>query len=715
MLTYQISLRMRLDDSSNEMTETCSAPRHRQRKIHEEEIDPDWKLFNQRMTHNAIDASISIFVYQEREEVVHLIAISRQHHLTQNLAKDLMDGTLHTTGVRPPMYQMLDFRETTLADCYSALLQAEGNDLLRVGFRFYNDIGFGTVKDHLEEARRSEDSLMDEHLPTVQFQKKEDALTHIRQILGHHTLREEMARIYHNSNYKDFLEHPVHYLIHALSRDAAQEMIDALVAGLYANGRLLSKRINYFHTFDGSSSHERLTRGLLNASDYAVAAVEIPGILSRALRPPRLGVNTAEVPRFWLKEIAKHRHHTLFILVKIGKEDCAVYKDFVQDLSHTMDIIHLYEGRGNEKETKSYLNHWSTTKNVPAFDTDDLQALVPAGTYTPTAAMEIFDRLCKMRLHRDFYPAYKNVNTHDIELEKPTTNGTISPTQQLSQMVGLNEVKSLVDRIIAAHKMKSIRQVLNMKGSRASLHMMFTGNPGCAKTTVARLIGGILKEEQIVSTGTFIECGRGDLVGKYVGWTAKNIQQKFHEAAGGILFIDEAYSLADDSNSFGMEAINTIVQEMENLRDDVIVIFAGYPDKMEDFINRNEGLKSRIAFHLKFPDYNPEELIDILCNMAKERGLRLNPGILRKCRRIFIEAVKTNNFGNGRYVRNLLDAAVMRQAERLTKSAKRQKITRQKAACLTMDDFMPIPILKKETKPSIGFQVCKSCNIVQDE
>lgn len=109
---------MRLDDSSNEMTETCSAPRHRQRKIHEEEIDPDWKLFNQSMTHNAIDASISIFAYQEREEVVHLIAISRQQHLTQNLAKDLMDRTLHTTGVRNPMYQMLDFRETTLADCY---------------------------------------------------------------------------------------------------------------------------------------------------------------------------------------------------------------------------------------------------------------------------------------------------------------------------------------------------------------------------------------------------------------------------------------------------------------------------------------------------------------------------------------------------------------------------------------------------------------------
>ena len=120
--------------------------------------------------------------------------------------------------------------------------------------------------------------------------------------------------------------------------------------------------------------------------------------------------------------------------------------------------------------------------------------------------------------------------------------------------------------------------------------MIFTGNPGSAKTTVARLLAQILKKEEILESGNLIECGRADLIAKYVGWTAKTVRRKFREALGGILFIDEAYSLIDDSNSFGDEAINTIVQEMENHREDVIVIFAGYPEKMKNSFRRMRGL-----------------------------------------------------------------------------------------------------------------------------
>ena len=125
--------------------------------------------------------------------------------------------------------------------------------------------------------------------------------------------------------------------------------------------------------------------------------------------------------------------------------------------------------------------------------------------------------------------------------------------------------------------------------------MIFTGNPGSAKTTVARLLSQILKKEGILDSGRFVEVGRADLIARYVGWTAKTVCEKFREAAGGVLFIDEAYSLVDDSNTFGDEAINTIVQEMENHRDDVIVIFAGYPEKMKVFLEKNEGLRSRIS------------------------------------------------------------------------------------------------------------------------
>lgn len=147
---------------------------------------------------------------------------------------------------------------------------------------------------------------------------------------------------------------------------------------------------------------------------------------------------------------------------------------------------------------------------------------------------------------------------------------------------------------------------------RASFHMVFTGNPGTAKTTVARLFAEIMKDEKVLPTGNFVEVGRAELVGDHVGATAPLVKRKFKEAQGGVLFIDEAYSLCDSyENGFGDEAINTIVQEMENHRDDVIVIFAGYPEPMQKFLDRNSGMLSRIAFHVKFEDYSIDELCDI--------------------------------------------------------------------------------------------------------
>ena len=185
-------------------------------------------------------------------------------------------------------------------------------------------------------------------------------------------------------------------------------------------------------------------------------------------------------------------------------------------------------------------------------------------------------------------------------------------------------IKALVDQIINTAKIRQSRSKMGLDNYNVSQHMLFTGNPGSAKTTVARLMAEILKQEGVLETGHFVECGRADLVGKYVGWTAQIVQKKFREAVGGILFIDEAYALVDDTNSFGAEAINTIVQEMENRRDNVIVIFAGYPDKMEHFLSENEGLRSRIAFHLDFPDYNAEEMLQILELMVKNKGYVIN-------------------------------------------------------------------------------------------
>ena len=176
------------------------------------------------------------------------------------------------------------------------------------------------------------------------------------------------------------------------------------------------------------------------------------------------------------------------------------------------------------------------------------------------------------------------------------------------------------------------------------------------------------------------------------------------------MFIDEAYSLVDDSHSFGDEAINTIVQEMENNRDKVIVIFAGYPDKMEEFIDRNEGLRSRIAFHLDFPDYEQDELLEIMRSMAQKRGLEVDEKALPVCRDIIGRACMQKDYGNGRFVRNYLDQAVMRQSIRLAEGKDirgMKSITKDQAKRLTKEDFMVDPqILFKERNKGekrIGF------------
>ena len=166
-------------------------------------------------------------------------------------------------------------------------------------------------------------------------------------------------------------------------------------------------------------------------------------------------------------------------------------------------------------------------------------------------------------------------------------------------MIGLTKAKAVIAQALDYYKAQKLFREKGISLERPAMHMVFTGNPGTAKTTVARLFAQIMKENGLLPVGDLIEVGRADLVGKYVGWTAPTVKAKFAAAKGSVLFIDEAYSLVDDKDGlFGDEAINTIVQEMENHRDDIVVIFAGYPDKMEQFLQKNPGLRSRIAFHM---------------------------------------------------------------------------------------------------------------------
>jgi len=266
-------------------------------------------------------------------------------------------------------------------------------------------------------------------------------------------------------------------------------------------------------------------------------------------------------------------------------------------------------------------------------------------------------------------------------------------SEELSAMIGLTSAKSVINKALAAGKVKKLCMEKNIPNNNMSFHMVFTGNPGTAKTTVARLFARILKEERILATGNFIEAGRADLIGKYEGQTAPLVKKKFMEAQGGVLFIDEAYSLSDSHrNSFGDEAINTIVQEMENHRDDVIVIFAGYPKPMDEFLERNPGMKSRIAYHVDFEDYTVDELYEICKLMLKDRNLTATSDALIKLRENLEAGSKIPDYGNGRYVRQLLEDTVANRNTRITSG----DLSRITEAMLTTIEGVDVPVATRK-------------------
>jgi len=296
-----------------------------------------------------------------------------------------------------------------------------------------------------------------------------------------------------------------------------------------------------------------------------------------------------------------------------------------------------------------------------------------------------FDRWFSKKLKNSIYPQYADIDSAEKMICVNRKKG--SAYSQLEKMIGLEKAKEFISQAIDYYKAQRLFKDKGMKTKNISMHMVFTGNPGTAKTTVARLFAQVMKENGLLSIGSLVEVGRADLVGKYVGWTAPTVKAKFEAAKGSVLFIDEAYSLIDsESGLYGDEAINTIVQEMENHRNDTIVIFAGYPDKMEQFLDRNPGLKSRIAFHIPFSDYSPEELYKILVLIAGDNDMKLADTVRNVLIDRFSRASKEENFGNGRYVRNIFEKAKQRQASRLVRM-NIESVTRDDVQTLLPEDF----------------------------
>ncbi len=282
-------------------------------------------------------------------------------------------------------------------------------------------------------------------------------------------------------------------------------------------------------------------------------------------------------------------------------------------------------------------------------------------------------------------PVAVATKTPGEEPEKPKEPEK-SGMEELNELVGLKTVKHDVEELIGLAKVRKMREEKGMKAVPMSLHLVFSGNPGTGKTTVARILGKLYKEIGILSTGQMIETDRSGLVAGYVGQTAIKTQKKIQEAMGGILFIDEAYMLNQKDENFGQEAIDTILKAMEDHRDEFIVIVAGYTQLMKEFVESNPGLKSRFNKFFEFPDYTNEELQAIFELQCKKYQYKLTEEADRAVREeiIRLEEAKGENFANAREVRNLFEKIIANQAARVSAL---EDVDEETLSTITIDDL----------------------------
>lgn len=259
---------------------------------------------------------------------------------------------------------------------------------------------------------------------------------------------------------------------------------------------------------------------------------------------------------------------------------------------------------------------------------------------------------------------------------------------ELNALVGLEKVKSKVQDLIVYQKIQKMRREQNLHSAKNTLHLAFTGNPGTGKTTVARIVGRIYKQIGLLSKGHFVEVSRTDLIAGYQGQTALKVKKVIEQAKGGVLFIDEAYSITenDHTDSYGRECLTELTKALEDYREDLVVIVAGYTEPMNQFFESNPGLKSRFNTFIEFNDYSSNELDEILASMCKKNDYILTDEVKEKIHFYFEQQTssKDKSFSNGRLVRNLFDDLVMNHARRVINV---ENPGREELSTIKVEDF----------------------------
>lgn len=617
------------------------------------------------------------------------------------LATDLWDGGKNkvVAGVKRWLKSVLNvtgkvsLKQITVDDFVTSVMFTELNGYLHISS---HRIKYSLDVDYFDNRQFRVEECMIKDAP---FSKKK-ALERAKKCLADKTLLDEIERIYSDANPRSFYGHPVHYKISCSSPEAGKEIVDLLVNALHDRKRVGGCRINYACDITPRCYDESDFSDFIASAKGNVVVIDTRG-LPNSSEEGRYASVYEETIQYMDGVIRRSCREVLFVFME-DSSNSGFSKALLAQTQEYLKIVGINEGIGEPSQALDYLNYLASESDFHEYwNRDGNDVSLKEKSYTATELRKIFQRWSSDCLSKSVYAAYADYQ--QISVKPPV----VFSSKKLDELVGLAQVKNITKQIIATNVIAKRRMKTAFEEQATSKHMIFTGNPGSAKTTVARILANLLKEQGVLESGAFVECGRSDLVGKYVGWTAQIVKKKFKEARGGVLFVDEAYSLVDEGDQFGDEAINTIVQEMENYRDEVIVIFAGYPDRMRAFLDKNEGLRSRIAFYIEFPDYSVEELIQIMDLMLEKRGYSLTESARQKAMALMKGGCTKKDFGNGRFVRNVVEQAIMRQSLRLYELLQGGKELTDDEMSLLVEEDLQVEncLLGEDSKHILGFRV----------
>lgn len=381
--------------------------------------------------------------------------------------------------------------------------------------------------------------------------------------------------------------------------------------------------------------------------------------------------------------------HTLAIFMANNYQEAKEIEKELSEINHRISIVPFPD---YQQEELASIGRMMLAKKMIRVNNDDFKNALSKKSRINNAKhiRQFVQEIIEFSVQTGYDPSEdKEINLENFLICPKSQIGlSKTPEDTLQELIGLTEVKNLLTQQIAFNKVNHLRKQHGIYNDTVNHHLVFSGNPGTGKTEVARLYTKILFNNKIIQENKLVEVGRADLIGEYIGSTAPKVKKVFDDAKGGVLFIDEAYSLIPrHEKDYGHEAIATIIQEMENRRDEVLVIFAGYEDLMKEFLDINPGLSSRISREIRFEDYSSDELFAIIELMISRKQYQLKGDCKHKLYQHLSELERDSYFGNARYVRKLVDHIILYQAQRVINMEDSQLTSLENLSLVTLEDI----------------------------